>query len=210
MGWPKKTALERPGEMPYKPVLCGKNPLALRRGHAGKRPGTEPSRFGQAMLAMVFLAVVVLAGGSPAVAQQDFTLEQVPAPVEPPTAMPPSAESYQFRDPDQVIVDPEVTTDVLEDPPANSWWTRLNPETYLAMVPATIYTFAVADSWRGVSDGHFQNNNGFKKGINAGRMLPGLERFGIAAQLVRAMVCTMGRGDIRIPALPANCNSRRS
>jgi hypothetical protein len=63
------------------------------------------------------------------------------------------------------------------------WW---NPESWLSpleVLPLTIYGFTVADSWRGPSDGHFQNNDGFKKGITAGGLLPGLADYGVGGQI---------------------------
>ena len=63
---------------------------------------------------------------------------------------------------------------------------RFSPERLLsplARLPGTMYGFTVADSWRGLPDGHFQNNNGFKKGVNVARLVPYLEQWGIAGQL---------------------------
>jgi hypothetical protein len=63
---------------------------------------------------------------------------------------------------------------------------RWNPDTWFApleRLPLTIVGFATVDSWRGLPDGHFQNNNGFKKGTNIGGLLPGLSDWGIGAQL---------------------------
>lgn len=53
---------------------------------------------------------------------------------------------------------------------------------WMANVPLTLYGFTVADSWRGLPDGHFQNNDGAKKGLNVGLLLPWLEQFGIGIQ----------------------------
>jgi uncharacterized protein DUF6666 len=89
-----------------------------------------------------------------------------------------SAESYVLQAPDAVLGD-----EAAVDPPTESFMGKWNPENWIPPLPFTLYGFAVVDSWRGLSDGHFQNNNGFKKGLNAGRVLPGLERWGIGAQL---------------------------
>jgi hypothetical protein len=45
------------------------------------------------------------------------------------------------------------------------------------------FGFAGADSWRGVSDGTHQNNNGFSTGLNGGVPLPWLGTYGIGGQL---------------------------
>lgn len=44
------------------------------------------------------------------------------------------------------------------------------------------YGFGGVDSWRGVSEGQFQNNNGFSSGINGGVPLPWLGTYGFGAQ----------------------------
>jgi hypothetical protein len=79
---------------------------------------------------------------------------------------------------------PEQLPAELSDPFSRVRW--YNPESWLSpleVFPATIYGFTVADSWRGPSDGHFQNNNGFKKGITLGSYLPGMAEHGIAGQI---------------------------
>jgi hypothetical protein len=66
------------------------------------------------------------------------------------------------------------------------WVEKFSPERLLAPLerfPITAYGFTVADSWRGLPDGHFQNNNGVKKGLNFGGLVPGLREYGIGAQL---------------------------
>ena len=51
-----------------------------------------------------------------------------------------------------------------------------------ANIPLNIYGFTVAESFRGLPDGHFQNNDGAKKGLNVGLLVPGLEELGIGMQ----------------------------
>ncbi|HEX3657294.1 MAG TPA: DUF6666 family protein [Pirellulales bacterium] len=68
----------------------------------------------------------------------------------------------------------------------------------LASVPLNYYGFTVADSWRGLPDGHYQNNNGAKKGVNLGLLIPGLEELGIGVQLGGsfALYDTTGRASV--------------
>ncbi len=44
------------------------------------------------------------------------------------------------------------------------------------------FGFAGVDSWRGVSDGTYQSNNGFSSGVNGGAPLPWLSAYGFGAQ----------------------------
>lgn len=46
-----------------------------------------------------------------------------------------------------------------------------------------VYTFTGFDSWRGVADGSYQNNNGLHTGLNLGGAIPRFEDTGLAWQL---------------------------
>jgi hypothetical protein len=108
--------------------------------------------------------------------------ETPPVPVAPSNELAPSAAIGPVL-PLQTIAGP-VEED--EESPIGKFLGPWNPDRWfrpLERLPLSMAGFAVVDSWRGLPDGHFQNNNGFKKGANVGGLLPGLADWGIGAQL---------------------------
>ena len=104
-----------------------------------------------------------------------------------PTADLPPAEAIAVPSEQLMIASPPTEPPVAEsDSLLTAILGRWSPDVLLApleQLPLTINGFAAVDSWRGPSDGHFQNNNGFKKGLNVGGLLPVLGEYGIGAQL---------------------------
>ena len=127
-------------------------------------------------LAAIGMAIVVLF-------QQPSAAQTVAVP---PAAAPAAAgPSEMLLAPSELGTPVDLGTNATEASPT-SFLGRWNPDTWFApleRLPLTIVGFATVDSWRGLPDGHFQNNNGFKKGTNLGGLIPGLADWGIGAQL---------------------------
>jgi hypothetical protein len=128
------------------------------------------------VLAMALVVVFDSLSGRPTAQAQPL--------LDPPQQMFPAASAV--AEPETVFITQPIYEDLdpwTEAPDVPQRW---NPEfllTPLEPLPVTIHGFTVVDSWRGVPDGHFQNNNGVKKGVNVGALLPGLAQWGIGAQL---------------------------
>jgi hypothetical protein len=130
---------------------------------------------------VVWLAMAA-AGAGQAVAQAPSETVQIPPQA---TLLPPETLAPNLPLPDREEFAPLDTqyTIVEEMPPELISTNGQAVFACLANLPLNIYGFTVAESFRGLPDGHFQNNNGAKKGLNAGLLLPGLEELGVGVQL---------------------------
>ena len=158
-------------------------------------------------------------GGLAAIGMAIVILVQQPAAAQTLVTSPPAAATASVVGPSEMLPAPselgtpvDLSTNATETS-LTSFLGRWNPDTWFApleRLPLTIVGFATVDSWRGLPDGHFQNNNGFKKGTNLGGLLPGLSDWGIGADWGRATACITRPAAPRLLTPQVSFNSRRS